>query len=595
LVASNAKHETSGKQVVPLSARARETVAVSLGQELDRLSNWLDSNWKWPSPEAGFAVWIFRSTGQEPPFPRQELTATDIGQSRWSDAPILGALGYAFSLGGDGVDSKHRAQWCSGATRLTQRDPFPTDRASFFYRPVELLGLALGVKSCAHMQPGTMEWLRQVIVSGQSKISKDAWSLLLGAYSSQILGAPWNRIMLPRLEEWRIEELALLAWLRIAFPKISEAVDTSARIEEFDPILLDRAATSQIPARSVDRTAVVWLAVRKAIVDVIRSSYEETWQIGRAAWDAAKLVEHICRRFPLYVRQLSARYSNRPALAIGDEYDVQDAMHALLKLHFDDIRSEEWAPSYAGTHTRLDFLLKREELVIETKMTRKGLNQRKIVEELVVDKERYRAHPDCRTLVCFVYDPEGRCDNPNALENDFEPRRRSSAHRRCGRPQGDVTLSQGEGMLTQRIASSSQPGAEDADPVAPKLVSSSVRQELSNLSGAPNRPYRARTICISSTNGTNAPGGLAPLAHMGTTVAREKHSCRWSESPSALQKWSSARARRRNSHTIEGSVNRVSGSIAAAPWSMKLRRRNTPAAERSTNSGSSSVGPSVAK
>jgi REase_DpnII-MboI len=50
-----------------------------------------------------------------------------------------------------------------------------------------------------------------------------------------------------------------------------------------------------------------------------------------------------------------------------DEYDVQDSLHALLKLHFDDVRREEWTPSYAGSQSRMDFLLKREKIVVETK------------------------------------------------------------------------------------------------------------------------------------------------------------------------------------------------------------------------------------
>lgn len=52
-------------------------------------------------------------------------------------------------------------------------------------------------------------------------------------------------------------------------------------------------------------------------------------------------------------------------------------------------------------------------------MTRDGLGQRKLVEELTNDKAHYRQHPDCEALVCFVYDPGGRVDNPAALESDL--------------------------------------------------------------------------------------------------------------------------------------------------------------------------------
>jgi hypothetical protein len=67
----------------------------------------------------------------------------------------------------------------------------------------------------------------------------------------------------------------------------------------------------------------------------------------------------------------------------------------------------------------MDFLLKNEQLVVEAKMTRKGLDQKEVGNQLAVDILRYQAHQDCKTLICFVHDPIGRCENPTALENDL--------------------------------------------------------------------------------------------------------------------------------------------------------------------------------
>jgi hypothetical protein len=75
---------------------------------------------------------------------------------------------------------------------------------------------------------------------------------------------------------------------------------------------------------------------------------------------AFKAVEQLCLRFHSVVRQLRSRHDGRTALVVEDEYDVQDLLHALLRLHFDDIRPEEWTPSYGGKSTRMDFLLKKE-------------------------------------------------------------------------------------------------------------------------------------------------------------------------------------------------------------------------------------------
>jgi REase_DpnII-MboI len=130
-------------------------------------------------------------------------------------------------------------------------------------------------------------------------------------------------------------------------------------------------------------------------------------------------IEKICNRFHLVVKQLQSRYDSRTAFEIQDEYDVQGLLHAILRLEFDDIRPEEWTPSYAGRSSRVDFLLKQEDAVIEVKKTRDRLGTKEVGEQLIIDIERYRSHPNCKTLVCFVYDPDEKINNPRGLENDL--------------------------------------------------------------------------------------------------------------------------------------------------------------------------------
>jgi hypothetical protein len=130
-------------------------------------------------------------------------------------------------------------------------------------------------------------------------------------------------------------------------------------------------------------------------------------------------VERLCERFHSVAREIRARHGERPTLDVTDEYDVQDLLRGLLRIFFDDLRSEEWTPSHAGASSRMDFLLKRERVVVETKMARKGLDSKKLGEELIVDIARYGVHQDCGTLVCFVYDPTGLIRNPAAIENDL--------------------------------------------------------------------------------------------------------------------------------------------------------------------------------
>lgn len=131
------------------------------------------------------------------------------------------------------------------------------------------------------------------------------------------------------------------------------------------------------------------------------------------------ILNTIFENFHICARQLRRRHSNRPTLEIRDEYDVQDLLNALLRLYFDDVRPEEWMPSYAGGSNRIDFLLKDEEIAIEVKMTRNGLKDKEVGEQLLIDIAKYQAHPNCNTLYCFVYDPDGYIRNPKGLEKDL--------------------------------------------------------------------------------------------------------------------------------------------------------------------------------
>lgn len=126
------------------------------------------------------------------------------------------------------------------------------------------------------------------------------------------------------------------------------------------------------------------------------------------------------RRFHKVAQELRSRRSDREPIVIRDEYDVQYLLGALLKLYFDDVRPEDYSPSYAGANTRLDFVLKEEKIIIETKMTNETLKAKTLGEELLIDIGRYKSYPDCRNLVIFVYDKGDYITNKRGLISDLE-------------------------------------------------------------------------------------------------------------------------------------------------------------------------------
>jgi len=130
-----------------------------------------------------------------------------------------------------------------------------------------------------------------------------------------------------------------------------------------------------------------------------------------------ELLETIVKGLRRAMHPLTHRRRGLEALAFSNEYDVQDLLHAMLRPWISDIRPEEFTPSYAGVSTRMDFLLPRHGLVIETKIIRDRAHARRVGDELIIDVEHYRRHPECRRLWCVVYDPHHLITNSESLRD----------------------------------------------------------------------------------------------------------------------------------------------------------------------------------
>jgi hypothetical protein len=109
-----------------------------------------------------------------------------------------------------------------------------------------------------------------------------------------------------------------------------------------------------------------------------------------------------------------------PAPVLANEADLQVLVHALLRLHYDDVRPEDPVSKHAGGSSRVDFALPEAGVVVETKMTRAGLADRQVGEELLIDFGRYGQHPACRAVLAVVYDPDRRISNPAGLVHDLD-------------------------------------------------------------------------------------------------------------------------------------------------------------------------------
>lgn len=213
----------------------------------------------------------------------------------------------------------------------------------------------------------------------------------------------WNQFFL----DWKKETLELL---------IEIYWETNENVEFFNLIKFNFINSIWISEDILNEKYLKWLDIAKNLLSKFIENLSDTKS------EELKILENIFNKFSDVSKQLEKRYWQwkRTTIKVNDEYDVQDLLHWLFKLYFDDIRAEERNPSYAWSSKRSDFLLKNEKIIIEVKKTNKNLKDKHIWEQLIIDIANYKKHNDCDFLVCFIYDPEKFIKNPRWIEKDLE-------------------------------------------------------------------------------------------------------------------------------------------------------------------------------
>ena len=122
----------------------------------------------WPSPEAGFVDYIQITTNTLPP---QRALVTD----RLKETPMLATAGYQYANPAFSRPSAYDEEWARHFKRLAQRQAFPIDRESYFYRPLDLLGICLGAHTCTGLTPDYSRWLQAILRDCAARCNAKAW------------------------------------------------------------------------------------------------------------------------------------------------------------------------------------------------------------------------------------------------------------------------------------------------------------------------------------------------------------------------------------------------------------------------------------
>lgn len=385
-----------------------------IGQIQDAARRRLGHPIDWPDLPAALAMSICdRYDMQYPDTWLTDLLRSESPQFR--HAPVIAAYGFVL----DKTAPRVREMWASAIQTLRGRVPFPRDRGSFEYSARELAGIARGLALLDPDPNAHASWFSDLLTRGlisnrfNSPVLRFAAVLALNHIDPA--QARSTDTSTPDIDSLSMRELSLVTQVRLAIGA--------------DDILSTNALEAAFRVRHAEERVTISDAGEAAALAYLCARVLDSLALRDTSADPLDTVLALCRRFHLFARQLAHRHNDRTAFTIADEYDVQDLFHAILLLHFDDVRPEEVTPSYAGHSSRVDFYLPDARMIVEVKMTRDSLGQRKVADQLIEDAARYASMKHVDTLVCLVYDPGNHCHNPTALERDVaESGRTLSVH-----------------------------------------------------------------------------------------------------------------------------------------------------------------------
>ncbi|MDR0767098.1 MAG: hypothetical protein LBE57_01425 [Methanosarcinales archaeon] len=179
--------------------------------------------------------------------------------------------------------------------------------------------------------------------------------------------------------------------------------------EEFFSLINSRKCQNQ---HTYDR-------VRGKLISLIKFPPQQKPEPERLP-DKKDILLSILIHFDKYAKQLQTRRNNKPPYEFYDEADIQDSLHAILRLFFSDIRAEDFVPEHAGGKSRVDFFIPEIQSIIEVKYAKETSRDKEIGDQLLIDINRYSKRTECKNLFLFIFDPLKVLRNSAGLVSDLE-------------------------------------------------------------------------------------------------------------------------------------------------------------------------------
>lgn len=365
----------------------------SLAQQLEQLALLTDSVSAEPSPDRGFSAYIaeHEHPGSGLQLMLRLLATPDIG--RFREAPYFAFSGYGLSLGAlqpDAADS-----WRKSFADLKRKDPFPVDRQSLFFRPLEVLGVALGAARAFQATDAEHAWLIvQVRAAAQHVSDQDHWAELIMQMSAHALGATWRDTSF-ELDRMEFASIGLWYWLHVRHPVVLRG--RRMELSALGTKLLERIVSQRVDDSSIGQASVLLASLRVIISQSVSSFFKPIQYVSAVLSGVGSGL----RRW----RYDPEEKTDGTRWPIRNEKHVQDFLWLVLRPVFPDLIDEEALPTFGFKQATPDFAIPSLDLLLELKFVYARDDFKKRFEEIVKDVgEYFTAAPQFKHLIAVVYD-----------------------------------------------------------------------------------------------------------------------------------------------------------------------------------------------
>lgn len=313
-----------------------DAIRKSLGLQLDDFSRFLEENYHRESPESSFAHYVFYQANSQIPFTvANDIDIATLETSRLNQAPTIAAVGYGLASGRQFSESFLEI-WTKGLARLSGREAFPSDRASFFYRPTELLGIVLGVSHYYKNKIEESEWLQKILIEGETRsIHSDLWTFLISAYAANILSVNWKPRSLPLVSEMTLDELALAKWLCAIDSNFSSRFGLSQMEPAINKALLENCVEFSVSMQSSSHTALLHFALKTTINQIIQLCWNDFEQIHYNFHTVIEWLSNTCNNIHTVTQYLQSHFSEELTSETPNIRTMKSLMQLLARLRSD--------------------------------------------------------------------------------------------------------------------------------------------------------------------------------------------------------------------------------------------------------------------